>query len=145
MACASVAACVLWAVPAGAVVDDAHSFAMEAATPFVEKGFRVRADYWNGELKLGERKAVKHQLFKGNEYCFWLATDRDDVELKIAIYDAKGNPVKTEIVDSSNAVSARVLPPNTGTYLIVFALVAKDPDAPAADEPAGWALAYGYR
>ncbi len=128
-----------------AMVDDAHSLAMEVATPYVEKGFRVRSDYWNGEVKPGEKKAVRHQMFKGNEYCFWLGVDADDIILKIAIYDSKGNPVKVEVVDGNNATAVRVLPPKTGTYIIVFTIELKDKKSPAAKEPVPWALAYGYR
>jgi hypothetical protein len=126
------------------MVDDAHSFAMEAAVPFVEKGFKVRSDYWNGELKSGERKAVKHQLFKGNEYCFWLGVDSDDVKITIGIFDLKGNAVEVQVTESTNAKSVRILPPTTGSYLIVFA-VQRVGEAVPATEPVGWALAYGYR
>ena len=129
---------------APAIVDDAHSFAMEAALPFVEKGFKVRSDYWNGELKPGKRKAVKHQLFKGNEYCFWLGADADGVAFKIGVYDMEGNPVKAEVVKGNHATSLRVLPPSTGSYVVVFSLEAAEGEK-LADEPISWALAYGYR
>ena len=46
-----------------ATVDEAHDFAMEAATPFVEQGFIVREDYWNGEVKSGQKLMITHQLF----------------------------------------------------------------------------------
>ena len=57
-----------------ASVDDAQSFALQAAEPYVKDGFQVREDFWGGDLGAGEKKAVKQQLFKGNEYWFWLAT-----------------------------------------------------------------------
>jgi len=72
-----------------ASVDDAHSFAMEAATPFVNEGFIVREDYWNGEVKSGQKLMVKHQLFKGNEYAFWLGTANEDCKLEIEVLDEK--------------------------------------------------------
>src|SRR5215471_17288172 len=55
-----------------ASVDDAQSFALQAAEPYVKQGFQVREDYWGGDLGSGEKKAVRQQLFKGNEYWFWL-------------------------------------------------------------------------
>jgi hypothetical protein len=76
-----------------ASVDDAHSFAMEAATPFVSEGFIVREDYWNGEVKSGQKLMVKHQLFKGNEYAFWLGTANEDCKLEIEVLDEKGNKI----------------------------------------------------
>lgn len=127
-----------------AIVDDAHSFAMEAAMPFVEKGFKVRSDYWSGEIKPGKQKAIKHQLFKGNEYCFWLGADADGIEFKIGVYDMGGNPVKAEVVKGNHSTSLRVLPPSTGSYVVVFSLEVAE-GAEVADEPISWALAYGYR
>src|SRR6267154_302661 len=58
-----------------ASVDDAQSFALQAAEPYVKQGFQVREDYWGGDLGSGEKKAVRQQLFKGNEYWFWLGTE----------------------------------------------------------------------
>ena len=55
-----------------ATVDDAQSFALQAAEPYVKQGFQVREDYWGGDLASGEKKAVRQQLFKGNEYWFWM-------------------------------------------------------------------------
>ena len=47
------------AVPVGrASVDDAQSFALQAAEPYVKEGFQVREDYWGGDLGTGEKKAV---------------------------------------------------------------------------------------
>ena len=42
-----------------ASVDDAQSFALQAAEPYVKQGFQVREDYWGGDLASGERKAVR--------------------------------------------------------------------------------------
>ena len=49
---------------AGGTVDDAQSFALQAAEPYVKEGFQVREDYWGGDLGSGEKKAVRQQLFK---------------------------------------------------------------------------------
>ena len=51
-----------------ATIDDALSFALEAADPYVKQGFTVREDYWGGDLPVKQQKAIVHQLFKGNEY-----------------------------------------------------------------------------
>lgn len=133
-------ACCLTAVlPVRAVVDDSHSAAMEAAVPAVKAGFKIRQEYWNGTLKSGEQKIVKQQLFKGNEYWFFLGTDSDDVTLKVDIYDKKGTKINVETKMSPNAAAVRVLAPATGTYLVVFSLTTKE----GGQIP--WAMAYGYR
>jgi len=122
-----------------ATVDEAHSFAMEAATPFVEKGFIVREDYWNGEVKSGQKLMITHQLFKGNEYAFWLGTSQEDVTLDMKVFDEKNQPVQIDAKMDKYFMSVRVNPPKTGTYKIVFELKSKK-------EPGLlWALAYGYR
>jgi len=45
-----------------------NRFALQAGEPYVKEGFQVREDYWGGDLGSGEKKAVRQQLFKGNEY-----------------------------------------------------------------------------
>src|SRR5260370_29796546 len=73
-----------------ASVDDAQSFALQAAEPYVKEGFQVREDYWGGDLGSGEKKAVRQQLFKGNEYWFWLGTEVAPRTLSVAIYAQSG-------------------------------------------------------
>ena len=122
-----------------ATVDDAHSFAMEAAVPFVNQGFIVREDYWNGEVKSGQQLMIKHQLFKGNEYAFWLATSNEGVKLELKVYDEKGKAVEIDQKAEDLWITARVNPPKTGTYTLVFSLRSKN------ETGVFWALAYGYR
>ena len=68
-----------------ASVDDAQSFALQAAEPYVKQGFQVREDYWGGDLGSGEKKAVRQQLFKGNEYWFWLGTEVDRAKVSVHV------------------------------------------------------------
>ena len=126
-------------LPVQAVVDDSHSAAMEAAVPAVKEGFKIRQEYWNGTMKSGDKKIVKQQLFKGNEYWFFLGTDTEKATLKIDIFDRKGTKINVETKLSENAAAVRVLAPATGTYIVVFSLTSKE----GGDIP--WALAYGYR
>ena len=126
-------------LPVQAVVDDSHSAAMEAAVPAVKEGFKIRQEYWNGTMKSGDKKIVKQQLFKGNEYWFFLGTDTEKATLKIDIFDRKGTKINVETKLSENAAAVRVLAPATGTYIVVFSLTTKE------GEDIPWALAYGYR
>mgnify|MGYP000196163222 CR=1 FL=1 len=126
-------------LPVRAVVDDSHSAAMEAAVPAVKEGFKIRQEYWNGTMKSGDKKIVKQQLFKGNEYWFFLGTDTEKATLKIDIFDRKGTRINVETKLSENAAAVRVLAPATGTYIVVFSLTTKE------GEDIPWALAYGYR
>jgi hypothetical protein len=47
-----------------ASVDDAQSFALQAAEPYVKQGFQVREDYWGGDLGSGEKKACDSSCSK---------------------------------------------------------------------------------
>src|ERR1044071_2868974 len=70
----------------------ARAFALLAAEPYEKQGFHVREDYWAGDLASGERKAVRQQLFKGNEYWFWLGTEVDRAKVAVHIYNSDGKP-----------------------------------------------------
>jgi hypothetical protein len=126
---------------ARATVDDAHGFAMEAATPFVEDGFIVREDYWHGDVMSEQKLMVRHQLFKGNEYAFWLGTANEECVLELEVLDEAGKAVHIDRKADKNGmyVSIRVNPPKTGTYAVVFSLKSK------REKSITWALAYGYR
>ena len=133
--------------PARAYVNVSVSTALDAAAPYIKKGFSVRADNWTGKLSVGQKKAIKHQLFKGNEYWFWLGTTNPDVKLSVKVYDKKGRPVDVETKPGKKTASARVLAPKTGTYYIVIKAVAAEPEKKKEFEPdaVSWGLVYGYR
>lgn len=135
----TIALIALLAMPAFATVDDADSFAMEGAVPFVEQGFIVREEYWNGEVASGQGLMIKHQMFKGNEYAFWLGTANEGVTFDLKVYDEKGKEITIAAKSDKMFASARVNPPRTGTYTIVFSLTSKN------EKGLYWALAYGYR
>ena len=118
---------------------DARAFALLAAEPYVKRGFQVREDYWAGELASGERKAVRQQLFKGNEYWFWLGTEVDHAKVSVHIYDSDGK--LAEQPDSwakDHFAAAHIIPKTTGSYFIIVSV-----ESPAARTH--WALAYGFR
>jgi hypothetical protein len=100
----------------------------------------VREDYWTGDLASGEKKAVRQQLFKGNEYWFWLGTDVDGAKESVHIYDSHGE--LAEQPDSWVKVqlaAAHIIPKTTGSYFIIVSVEG----SPAARTH--WALAYGFR
>lgn len=132
----------LFAQPALATIDDALSFALEAADPYVKEGFTVREDYWGGDLAVKSTKAIVHQLFKGNEYWFWMGTDVKSAKISVHIYDSEGNLAEVEAFDSTkkpHMAAARVVPKKTGSYYLIVE-VEKSPE-----ERTTWSLAYGFR
>jgi hypothetical protein len=122
-----------------AYVDDALSFAYEAASPYVKKGFSVREDAWGGDLGVKDQQAVQAQLFKGNEYWFCLGTDVKGAIISVNVYDAKGNLVNVESSRAGRLSSVRVEPQRTGTYYAIVTV------HKSSQERTGWALVYAYK
>jgi hypothetical protein len=130
--------------PAQATIDDALSFALEAADPYVKEGFTVREDYWGGDLPVKGTKAIVHQLFKGNEYWFWMGTDVKDAKISVHVYDSEGNLAEVEakplkVTGGGTAFAARVVPKKTGSYYLIVEV------QKSAEERTTWSLAYGFR
>jgi len=128
-----------------ASVDDAQSFALQAAElqaaePYVKQGFQVREDYWGGDLGSGEKKAVRQQLFKGNEYWFWLGTEVDKAKVSVHVYDSDGKLAEEpDSWEKGHFAAAHVIPKATGSYFIIVS-VEQSPE-----ERTHWALVYGFR
>lgn len=121
-------------------IDDALSFALEAAAPYVKQGFTVREDYWGGDLPVKTTKAIVHQLFKGNEYWFWMGTDEKNAKISVHVYDSEGNLAEVEtLAPKPHMAGARVVPKKTGSYYLIVE-IEKSPQ-----ERTTWALAYGFR
>lgn len=129
----------LVATAAHAYVDDALSFAYEAANPYAEEGWIIREDAWGGDLGAGEKKAVTAQLFRGNNYTFFLATDVDGAVVRVNIYDAEGNLAESKSWQRGKFAYAEIRPRTTGTYYLVVEVVS------SPEERTGWALVYGFR
>jgi hypothetical protein len=125
--------------PAFATIDDALSFALEAANPYVKEGFTVREDYWGGDLPVKQSKAIVHQLFKGNEYWFWMGTDTNNAKISVHIYDSEGNLAEEESWQKPHKAAARIRPKKTGSYYLIVE-IEKSPE-----ERTYWSLAYGFR
>ena len=118
----------------------ARAFALLAAEPYVKQGFHVREDYWVGDLASGERKAVRQQLFKGNEYWFWLGTEVDHAKVSVHIYNSDGKLAEQpDSWEKDHFAAAHVTPKATGSYFIIVSVE----ESPAAHTH--WALAYGFR
>jgi hypothetical protein len=136
---ACVAAILSAAHVATAYVDDALSFAYEAANPYAEKGWIIREDAWGGDLGAGDKKAVTAQLFRGNNYMFFLGTDVETAKLRVNIYDAAGKLAESKSWQEGKFAYAEIKPQSTGTYYVVVEVLSSPEDR------TGWALVYGFR
>jgi hypothetical protein len=123
-----------------ASVDDAQSFALQAAEPYVKEGFQVREDYWGGDLGVGEKKAVRQQLFKGNEYWFWLGTEVEKAKVSVHIYDSEGKLAEQpDSWEKGHFAGAHIIPNATSSYFIIVTV------EESSEERTHWALVYGFR
>ena len=130
----------LVAAPAAwAFVDDALSFAYEAANPYAQRGWIIREDAWGGDLEEGGKKAVTSQLFRGNSYMFFLATDVDGANLRVNIYDAEGALAESKSWQRGRFAYAEIKPRSTGTYYAIVEVLS------SPEERTGWALVYGFQ
>jgi hypothetical protein len=129
----------LGGVPARATIDDALSFAFEAADPYVKEGFTVREDYWGGDLPVKQSKAIVHQLFKGNEYWFWMGTDTAKAKISVHVYDSDGKLAEVQSFQGPHKAAARVVPKKSGTYYLIVEVES------SPEERTYWSLAYGFR
>jgi hypothetical protein len=128
-----------WSAPGQASVDEALSYALGAARPYVQNGFTIRSDYWGGDLPLNRSKAIAHQLYKGNEYWFWMGTDEKSARVSVHVYDNEGNLAEVETWARGHYAAARVVPKKSGTYYILVEVTQSNV------ERTSWGLAYGYR
>jgi hypothetical protein len=133
------AAALLTAGPALAYVDDALSFAYEAADPYARQGWVIREDAWGGDLGAGEKKAVTAQLFRGNSYIFFLGTDVTGASLRVNLYDSAGNLAESKSWQRGRFAYAEIKPRATGTYYAVVEVLS------SPEERTGWALVYGFK
>ena len=142
----AVAAAILgvFALTGHSTLNEALSIAFEVAAPYVEKEkFQVREDNWSGEIPAGESKLIRHQLFRGNTYWFWLGSSFDSAVVKVEIFDKDGNPAGVESFAEKNKAGVRVLPGKTGIYFIRITVSAADEGG--SEEIYDWGLVYGYR
>ncbi len=125
--------------PVFAYVNDALSFAHEAADPYVKKGFSVREDGWGGDLGVKDQQAVTAQLFKGNEYWFLLGTDVKGAVITLHLYDSQGKLAESEAWQKGRFAGAKISPPKTGTYYAIITV------EKSSQERTGWAVVYAYK
>ena len=126
-------------LPALATVDDALSYTLEAAQPYVKEGFTVREDFWGGDMAVAQPKAITQQLFKGNEYWFWIGTDLKGARISVHVYDSDGNLCEVESWQKGQLAAARVVPKRSGTYYVIVEI------EKSSRERTHWGMAYGFR
>lgn len=137
---AVIAILLLAAAPAArAVMDDAHSFAMQAAEPWVAEGVEIRYEYPRGTIPSGGKAAASFQVFKGNQYWFFCGGSEDGVKLKLTVFGPDGTPLEGTVTEGVNSTTWQFTAPRT--MMVRIEVTGTTPDG----APLDWAVAYGYR
>lgn len=101
---------------------DMEEALLKLSKPHEKAGFDFRADIWQRELQPEVGKAVRIQMFKGNEYrvCVSVAPGTG-VKVAAHVLDFEGKPAesKIETSDDGSGTTLHVKPKNTGVYLVV--------------------------
>lgn len=127
------------ALPASAIMDDAQSFALEAATPWVAKGVELRQDYARGTLPPGGLAKVSYQVFAGMEYWFFVGGSESGMVMDVSVTGPDGKAVEGRKTPGNNAVTFHFTARRT---MLVTIEVTGRPRLPVAFD---WAVVYGFR
>lgn len=101
---------------------EAESAALALAADQESAGYMFRAEAWSGDLKQGLGKAVRMQLFKGNEYCIGVAVPKKSgVRVTGAVLDLEAKPVgEIQPVLDGWGFLLFFKPKKTGVYMVTI-------------------------
>lgn len=116
---------VLLAAVSPALADDDEKATESAAQlmPRQEKaGYEFRAQAWINDLEVKTGRAVRVQMFKGNEYAFCIGVPQDSgVHVTAAVLDLNGMPAGEILpVQAGWGLVLFYKPKKTGTYVVAI-------------------------
>ncbi len=96
--------------------------AWSMARPLEAESYAFRAEAWEKELKPDLGKAVRVQLFKGNDYRFCIAVPMDSgVQITAAVLDGDGKPLgQLQAVEKGWGLVLSFKPKKTGVYAVAI-------------------------
>jgi hypothetical protein len=101
---------------------EAEQAALTLAKAHEKEGFEFRADIWEKDLKADMGKALRIQLFKGNDYRFCIAVPPNSaVHITATVLDFDGKPSGTlQPVAQGWGLTLSFKPKKTGAYAIAI-------------------------
>ncbi len=101
---------------------EAEAAAWAMAAPLEKEGFAFRAESWRKDLKPDMGKAVRMQLFKGNDYRFTIAVPaKSGVRVTAAVLDFEGQPQgEIRALEEGWGLVLSFKPKRTGVYAIAI-------------------------
>lgn len=101
---------------------EAEAAAQAMALPLEKKDYVFRAEAWVKELRPEVGKAIKVQLFKGNDYRFCVAVPPGSgVQITATVLDFEGKPGgKIRLVEGGWGAVVEYEPKKTGVYVVAI-------------------------
>ncbi len=115
----------------------ARRSALDLAGAWTNDGFKLRDAHLTGQLKQGESKLVRVNLYAGNKYWFTAAGTSKVKKLSVRVFDESGKPMTVDVHEDEGRAAAGFEPTASGPYLIKVEEV--------EGEPSAFALVYSYR
>lgn len=114
-----------YSLPMSARADDAaeaEAAAQALAKPLEKEDYVLRAEAWIKELRPEVGKAIKVQLFKGNDYRFCVAVPpKSGVQITATVLDFEGKPGgKIRVVEGGWGAILEYQPKKTGVYVVAI-------------------------
>jgi hypothetical protein len=102
--------------------NDAEKSALKLVPDQEKEGYEFRSESWTNDLEPTMGRAVRLQLFKGNEYAFCIAVPRDSgVHVTAAVLDFEGKPAGEMLpVSDGWGLVLFFKPKKTGTYAVAI-------------------------
>src|ERR1700710_129697 len=102
-------------VQAGNDDEEAESAVLSLTKPLEKSGFNFRADIWERPLAPDLGKAVRLQLFKGNDYRVCVAVpEHAGINIEAHVVDINGQPVEEKTDSKGWGTILTVKPKHTG-------------------------------
>lgn len=124
-------------------LDELKLVAQQAAIPHLGGGnpFILRESTWSGEVEPGKARLIQVQLFKRNDYHFWVAVPDRMAAVNLNLYNGKGEllEAKTLRYETPNLASLIATPSETGIYYLRLSLQT------TVEETQPWTVIYAYR
>ena|ERR1022692_604588 len=128
------------AVVAAPDEEAAERAVVSLVAPLEKAGFDFRADVWERELKPDLGKAVRLQLFKGNDYRVCVAvSSQSGVKIEAHVLDVSGKPVEEKTESKGWGTTLFLKPKHTGVYVVTIR------ETDGRQQPATVAMIMGYK
>ena len=111
--------------------------------PDAKLGYVLRQEAWNGSLPTGDNTPIRQQLFKNNDYRFYVWSEVLGAKVSVHVYDQDGNLVDGHTWErasgSTRFAGVDLKPDATGSFYLIVK-VEQSPEKSTA-----WQMAYAYK